>query len=137
MKDTASVSRRSVLQGSVLLSSFLLTGFSKLVIPDAGSHPLASLLGDHETAKRLGRLYLKITGDLPNCDLLEKELFKGKTEKQQEYLYSSKKRFREFISQKSRTDFENGKVFDLGGIYLSRTELQVCALVAYSQGASL
>jgi hypothetical protein len=136
MTDSSLITRRGLLIGAAAATASLAAGRLKSwpfsgVAPGSPGERLAGLLADRDSARALGRVYLRTVPAEANArrltSLLTQSLSRGGRLGRM-----SDTALREQLHRRTLEEFRTLRTVELDGWVLARTEARLCALVAAS-----
>ena len=137
MITRTSITRRGFLSVLVYLGSF---GFMQLGwnldkrrntdTTDALAAKLANFYVDKESAKIVGLEYLRCVPSEGKIGVLTDLICSFEDEQRTAFAQANKQKLRQMLLLRQRQDFEHGRVANVRGWILSKTECRLCALVA-------
>jgi hypothetical protein len=134
---STNITRRSFLSGLLYLGSlgFLEIGWNLHKLrasghTDALASKLANIHVDKQSAKIVGVEYLRSVPSETNADFLIDLICPLNGGQRAEFIQADKQKLKELLLLRQRQDFEYGRVVNLRGWILSKTECRVCALTA-------
>jgi hypothetical protein len=97
---------------------------------DAVAAKLANFYIDKESAKIVGLEYLRSVPSEAKVGLLTDLICSFEGEQRAAFNQANKEKLRQMLLLRQRQDFEHGRVANVRGWILSKTECRLCALVA-------
>lgn len=129
-EESQQVSRKAFIFNVIAGLSLLIVPTSRFIVRAEKAQNIAELLGNSAEARRIGLRCRCLLGSENTEGEIRRALFDDLSETQRKGLLSSRTKFREFISRKSKDDYSAGRVCRADGLYLSVTEIRVCVLAA-------
>lgn len=94
------------------------------------SRKLANVFESKESAKIIGKEYLRVSGQKLDVQTLMNHLCHSNESVRLKLAHAGPRRLREMLALQKRQDFEDGRVIILRGCMLSMTEVYLCTLAA-------
>jgi hypothetical protein len=131
--NAAILTRRAFLRMTCAIVAIGSTRLPDLFADNNGyPNPLASKLvdffQDRESARAVGREYLRIAPVEADTLKLTELICAGRQERYAELSHASMGKVRRMLLHQQREDFEKGRIVNLQGWILSQTEVRLCAL---------
>ena len=104
--------------------------------PSSGSERLAGLLTHEESARLVGREYLRVVPTEASTRLLTVRVVERLPGGSRTLEATNDDRLRELVLRATVEDFEDLRTIELHGWVLARTEARLCALAALREGSA-
>ena len=133
----SNLTRRSFLRTVVCFGFFglirpgrVVDEFGAFAVSDSLALSLANVFGRKESARVVGREYLRAVRREADVGLLVDLICSGRADRRTEISQAGRDKLRELLRQQQCDDFEHGRIVNLHGWMLSETEVRLCALAA-------
>ena len=142
MSRSREIERRAFLRGAGaatalgLAAPALLTFFAGCGRGSALAHSLSGFFADPESARAVGRAYLKFSPDEPNAAAVLEQLAGPHLREWEALAASDPERLAQSLRLQHGSDFAHERVVTIRGWVLSETEARLCALAALAAGWS-
>ena len=100
------------------------------VIPPTDADRLAGLFADRASARAVGRASLRALGGHTRASALVDEVAAGLPDGRRTIAEAGEDDLRELLAARVRDDFRSGRIVDVQGWQLSRTEVRLYAIAA-------
>jgi hypothetical protein len=134
----AILTRRGFLRMTCAIVAMLPTRLPDLFAGTAGSPgrdrlaaKLDGFFHDKDSARAVGREYLRIAPVEADTLKLTELICAGRPERYAELSYASTVKLRRMLLHQQREDFDKGRIVNVKGWILSQTEARLCALATF------